>query len=85
MPRGRVKKAQAGPTIDRPYKTPDELKAKMQEYFHSCEAEVFPDEAGMRIFLDLDHENDFELMEVIANHLFSTREDFKRIYDHVPL
>lgn len=34
--------------------------------------------------LDLDHENDFELMEVIADYLFKNRSDFRRIYDNIP-
>ena len=33
--------------------------------------------------LDLDHENDFELMEVIAQHLFQKHEDFKQIYENI--
>ena len=33
--------------------------------------------------LDLDHENDFELMEVIAKHLFANLEDFKVIYTNI--
>lgn len=33
--------------------------------------------------LDLDHENDFELMEVIAKYLFETRDDFRKIYEHI--
>ena len=34
--------------------------------------------------LDLDHENDFELMEVIARYLFDVRADFKEVFDHIP-
>lgn len=33
--------------------------------------------------LDLDHENDFELMEVIAKYLFSVKEDYKEIYENM--
>lgn len=33
--------------------------------------------------LDLDHENDFELMEVIAKYLFEHRDDFAEIYNNV--
>lgn len=33
--------------------------------------------------LDLDHENDFELMEVIAEHLFKNCQGFKEIYDNI--
>ena len=32
--------------------------------------------------LDLDHENDFELMEVIARHLFG-QEQYKEVYDNI--
>lgn len=35
--------------------------------------------------LDLDHENDFELMEVIADHLIQNRSDFRQIYDNIPI
>ena len=31
--------------------------------------------------LDLDHENDMELMEVIAKYLFEKKEEFEEIYD----
>lgn len=34
--------------------------------------------------LDLDHINDFELMEVIAGYLFETHEEFREVYEHVP-
>ena len=34
--------------------------------------------------LDLDHENDFELMEVIATYLFSKYDGFREIYDNIP-
>lgn len=33
--------------------------------------------------LDIDHENDFLLMEVIAKHLFEVSEDHKAIQDHI--
>lgn len=33
--------------------------------------------------LDLDHEGDFELMEVIAAHLFQNHEEFKALYLHL--
>ena len=33
--------------------------------------------------LDLDHEAEFELMEVIAKYLFEKREDFGEIYKHL--
>lgn len=34
--------------------------------------------------LDLDHENDFVLMEVIAKYLFTQVDGFKEIYEHIP-
>lgn len=33
--------------------------------------------------LDLDHENDFELMEVIAKYLFDNKPEFGEIYKHI--
>lgn len=33
--------------------------------------------------LDLDHENDFELMEVIANYLFEKNDKFARVKKHI--
>lgn len=33
--------------------------------------------------LDLDHENDFELMEVIGKYLIDVKKDFKEIYDNI--
>ena len=33
--------------------------------------------------LDLDHENDFELMEVIAGYLTKKNDKFREIYDHI--
>lgn len=33
--------------------------------------------------LDLDHENDFSLMEVIAKYLFEEKEEFKEIFDNI--
>lgn len=33
--------------------------------------------------LDLDHENDFELMEVIAKYLFENNDSFKDVYQNV--
>lgn len=33
--------------------------------------------------LDLDHENDFELMEVIANYLFGKKEVFSEVYKNI--
>ncbi len=34
--------------------------------------------------LDLDHENDFELMEVIAQYLWNSNTEFKAVFDHTP-
>ena len=34
--------------------------------------------------LDLDHENDFELMEVVAEYLFGKRECFKEVIENIP-
>jgi hypothetical protein len=43
---------------DRPYRTPEELQAKMQEFFDIREGgDAFPSEAGMRIFLGLGHKS----------------------------
>ena len=33
--------------------------------------------------LDIDHENDFELMEVIAEHLFENNKNFEKIYNNL--
>ena len=33
--------------------------------------------------LDLDHENDFELMEVIANYLVEKNPGFREVYEHI--
>lgn len=33
--------------------------------------------------LDLDHENDMELMEVIAKYLFDSNNSFKEVYDNI--
>jgi len=33
--------------------------------------------------LDLDHKNDYELMQVIAEYLFKTNIEFQRIYDNI--
>lgn len=33
--------------------------------------------------LDLDHENDFEIMSVVAQYLFEKNADFKKIYDNI--
>ena len=33
--------------------------------------------------LDLDHENDFELMEVIANYLFEKNQEFAEVQNNI--
>ncbi len=33
--------------------------------------------------LDLDHENDFELMEIVAKYLFEKKEEFAKIYNNI--
>ena len=33
--------------------------------------------------LDLDHENDFELMEIIAKYLYDKKPEFAEVYDHI--
>ena len=48
--------------VARPYKSPQILFGRMEDYFEACKLEadgagVFPDEAGMRIFLKLSHES----------------------------
>ena len=35
--------------------------------------------------LDLDHENDMELMQVIAKYLFENDIEFRRIYDNIQM
>lgn len=87
MPRGRPRKdasltrIQDGvkKIIPRPYRNADELKKKMQEYFNVCdEDEVFPDEAGMRIFLDLGHESYRSYLEDTAyEKVFDWAQDMR--------
>ena len=44
-------------SVNRPYKSPEELRGKMEEYFRDMEAQdEFPDEAGMRLALNCGHE-----------------------------
>lgn len=39
------------------YETPEDLERAINDYFDQCEAEgVFPDSAGMRVFLNLSQE-----------------------------
>ena len=35
--------------------------------------------------LDLDHENDFELMEVVAEYLFKKKEEFREVRDNIKI
>ena len=79
-PKGSRNKPKDG-MPDRPYRSPDELKDKMQEYFRTCEKEeecVFPDEAGMRIFLGLGHKSYQSYMEDPAYELvFDWAQDMR--------
>ena len=34
--------------------------------------------------LDLDHENDFELMEVVAKYLFEKQDCFREVIENIP-
>ncbi|MBQ2049819.1 MAG: hypothetical protein II493_05390 [Spirochaetales bacterium] len=63
-PKGSRNKPKEG-EIARPYRTPEELRAKMEEYFRQCKEDddVFPDKAGMRIFLGLGHRSYNSYME----------------------
>lgn len=59
---------------------PEYLQSKKGVLDGYCEmAEIY--DTGI---LDLDHENDFELMEVIAKHLVERNDKFKEIYDNIP-
>ena len=72
MPRGRPKKIPVpAQSVPKPYKTPEQLKGKMMKYFEECRAQddVFPDEAGMRIYLDLGSRSYREYMEDPAYEL----------------
>jgi hypothetical protein len=79
-PKGSRNKPKEGETA-RPYHTPEELKAKMEEYFIKCEAEeegAFPDEAGMRIFLELGHKSYQSYLEDPAYELvFDWAQDMR--------
>ena len=63
-PKGSRNKPKEG-EIARPYRSPEELRAKMEEYFAQCKEDddVFPDKAGMRIFLGLGHRSYNSYME----------------------
>ncbi len=59
--------------------SPDFLKSGKGVLDGYCECiEMF--DTGI---LDLDHENDFELMEVIAKYLFEKNEDFAEVYNNI--
>jgi hypothetical protein len=77
MPRGRPRKIPEGATAAdlRAYRTPAELKKKMQAYFDSCreDGDVFPDEAGMRIYLNLTKE---EYQEYLDDKTFNRVTDW---------
>ena len=74
-PKGSKNRPKEEPrVIPRPYGSPDELKNAMQAYFMKCkkEGDVFPDEAGMRIFLELGHESYRSYME---------DRDYEQVFD----
>ncbi len=58
--------------------SPDALRNKEQSTFFNsnCDAVVMADTG----ILDIDSEEDYELMQVIANYLFDKKEAFKEIY-----
>ncbi len=60
---------------------PEYLRAGKGVLDGYCEA-VEMDDTGI---LDLDHENDFELMEVIAEYLLKNKAEFREVYEHVPV
>lgn len=57
---------------------PDYLKSRKGVLDGHCGVIKMYDTA----ILDLDYEDDFELMEVIARYLFETNEDFKEVYEN---
>ena len=78
-PKGSRNKPKEG-ELSRPYRTPEELRKKMGEYFAWCieDDDVFPDEAGMRIFLDLGHKSYQSYMEDPAYELvFDWAQDMR--------
>lgn len=65
------------PPVNLPYKTPESLHCAMKRYFTACEkandgAGVFPDEAGMRIFLKLGHD---------SYRAYREDHDFDKVFD----
>ena len=63
--------------------SPDALKNKEQATFFNsgCDAVVMADTG----ILDIDSEEDYELMQVIAKYLFENKESFKYIFNRVSL
>jgi len=61
--------------------SPRALREKDAEAFfdNHCDAIVMPDTG----ILDIDSEEDYELMQVIARHLFNNVEGYKEIYEKV--
>lgn len=58
---------------------PEYLSSGMNVLDGYCEC-IYMYDTGI---LDLDHENDFELMEVIAQYLFEKKLEFKEIYENL--
>ena len=58
---------------------PDFLRTQKGVLDGYCEV-IMMEDTGI---LDLDHINDFELMQVIAKYLFATRIDFAEIYENI--
>ena len=58
---------------------PDYLRTQKGVLDGYCEVIIMEDTG----ILDLDHINDFELMQVIAKYLFATRADFAEIYENI--
>lgn len=58
--------------------SPRALKSKEQATFFNsnCDAVVMADTG----ILDIDSEEDYELMQVVASYLFANKEEFKKIY-----
>ena len=49
----------------RKFETPEDLAVAVEEYFDKCEAEdVFPDEAGMRIFLNAGYSTYYKWLKI---------------------
>ena len=61
--------------------SPKALKEKEQSTFFNsnCDAVVMMDTG----ILDIDSEEDYHLMQVIANYLFEEKDGFKEVYDKV--